>query len=82
MIIIVIAFPDLVLNYKSGQVAMDPSKVEINIPMPDAGGANPYGAPATPSFGAPPAPSFGAPPAQNNDVGGGLPPPSFGAPAQ
>ena len=80
MIIIVIAFPDLVLNYKSGQVAMDPSKVEINIPMPDAGSANPYGAPATPSFGAPPAPSFGAPPAGGNGAGETPPPPSFGAP--
>jgi tripartite ATP-independent transporter DctM subunit len=82
MIVIVISFPNLVLNYKAGQVMIDPSKVEINVPMPNAGGANPYGTPATPSFGAPPPPSFGAPPAGNDDIGGGLPPPSFGAPAQ
>ena len=50
------------------------------VSMPDAGSANPYGAPATPSFGAPPAPSFGAPPAGGNGAGETPPPPSFGAP--
>jgi len=85
MVIIVVAFPQLVTHYKSGQVVADPSTIQLNVPMPGADGANPFGpatppfgASAAPSFGAPPAPTFGAPPANN-----GAPPapaaPTFGA---
>ncbi|HEV7370824.1 TRAP transporter large permease subunit [Arenibaculum sp.] len=74
MVAIVIAFPGLVTHYKVGQVEFDPADVQLNVPLPDAGGANPFGT-AAPPFGAPdassgvPAPSFGGPA------------PSFGAPA-
>ncbi len=79
MIIVVIAFPGLVTHYKDNRPVVDPSKVQINIPMPGIDGANPFGAPG---FGAPApgdtpaAPSFGAPAG-----GDALPAPSFGAPA-
>jgi tripartite ATP-independent transporter DctM subunit len=78
MVAIVIAFPQLVTHYKAGQVEVDPASIRLNIPMPGAGGANPFGTPAPP-FGAPgagiPAPSFGSP-----TPSFGSPTPSFGAP--
>nr|WP_062762725.1 TRAP transporter large permease subunit [Falsirhodobacter sp. alg1] len=73
MVAIVIAFPGVVTHYKSGAVTVDPSTIQLNVPMPGAGGASPFGAPAAPTFGQPSAaPSFGGPtiPAA----------PSFGAP--
>ncbi|HEY4201961.1 MAG TPA: TRAP transporter large permease subunit [Devosiaceae bacterium] len=76
MIGIVIAFPQLVLQYKSGQTSVDASTIQLNVPMPDQGGGNPYGNTAAPSFGGPPPPSFGSPP----PPGFGAPPPNFGAP--
>ncbi len=69
MVAVVISFPQLVTHYKSNTVVVDPSTIQINVPMPGAGGENPFGG-AAPPFGGPAAPSFGAPPA-----------PSFGAPA-
>lgn len=66
MVAIVIAFPQIVTHYKAGQVEFDPADIQLNVPMPGAGGANPFGSPAPP-FGAPgassgiPAPSFGSP---------------------
>src|SRR5690606_1959079 len=67
MVVAVICFPQMVMHYKSGVTAMDPSEVRLNVPMPGAegsGGAVPsFGAPVTaPSFGSAPvaAPSFGA----------------------
>lgn len=81
MVIIVIAFPQLVTHYKSGQVMVDPSQIELNVPIPGVG-ENPFGTPAQP-FGAPepsetsPFPPFGSP-----TPGFGAPTPSFGAPSQ
>ncbi len=39
MILVVIAFPQLVMVYKSGDVVVDPSKVNITVPMSTPGGA-------------------------------------------
>ncbi|HZG29143.1 MAG TPA: TRAP transporter large permease subunit [Ensifer sp.] len=39
MILVVIAFPQLVMVYKSGDVVVDPSKVNITVPMSSPGGA-------------------------------------------
>jgi hypothetical protein len=74
MVGLVIAFPQMVMHYKSQAPTIDPSKVEIVLPglgvpggIPGLG-TSPFGAPP---FGAPP---FGAPP------GLGGPPPAVGAP--
>ncbi|MGH7004654.1 MAG: TRAP transporter large permease, partial [Alphaproteobacteria bacterium] len=53
MVGLVICFPQLVTHYKSGAVAVDPASIKLNVPMPGAGGENPYGTPSAPSFGAP-----------------------------
>ena len=75
MIIIVIGFPGLVLQYKNGAPTAA-GDVKVEVPMPDqGGGAGPYAAPAAPSFGAPPPANGGG------AIGGALPPPTFGAPA-
>ncbi len=67
MVGIIISFPGIVTHYKSGHPQADPASIQINVPMPDAGGGNPFGAAPAP-FGAPspsteplPAPSFGSP---------------------
>ena len=60
MVILVMTFPQLVTHYKSGQVTVDPASIQLNVPMPGAGGDNPFGEPSQP-FGAPAAPSFGLP---------------------
>ncbi len=67
MVGIIITFPGIVTHYKSGHPQADPASIQINVPMPDAGGGNPFGAAPAP-FGAPspsteplPAPSFGSP---------------------
>ncbi|MCO4317960.1 TRAP transporter large permease subunit [Phyllobacterium sp. 21LDTY02-6] len=84
MVALVIAFPPLVTHYKSGQTIVDPASIKLNVPMPGADGANPFGTPAQPfgapepSEGQPAAPSFGAPPAPDF----GSPTPSFGAQPQ
>ena len=80
MIVIVIAFPGLVLQYKAGQGGAT-APININIPMPTGSDNNaPYSAPATPDFGAPPPPSFGAP-APTAAPDATPPAPTFGAPA-
>ncbi|MBW9052681.1 TRAP transporter large permease [Rhizobium mesosinicum] len=82
MVIVVIAFPQLVTHYKSGRVAVDPSTIELNVPMPGEGGANPFGAPAAP-FGAEPSEGETAPPAFDAPAPDfGSPTPSFGNPEQ
>jgi TRAP-type mannitol/chloroaromatic compound transport system permease large subunit len=45
MIALVIMFPQMVMVYKSGEVATDPSKFEINIPQEEAPAGNSYGLP-------------------------------------
>jgi tripartite ATP-independent transporter DctM subunit len=82
MVAMVVAFPGLVTHYKSGQTAVDPATIQLNVPMPGAEGENPFGTPTQP-FGAPETsddssmPSFGA---QTPEFGS--PQPSFGQPAQ
>ncbi len=61
MVVLVMAFPQLVTHYRSGQVEVDPSTIELNIPMPGDGNINPFAAPAAP-FGGSNAPSFGTSP--------------------
>ncbi|NKM29055.1 TRAP transporter large permease [Rhizobium laguerreae] len=81
MVTIVIAFPGLVTHYKAGQVTVDPSTIQLNVPMPGQGGENPFGT-ATQPFGAP-EPSTGEPTAPSFDAPApdfGSPTPSFGAP--
>ncbi|MGF6178148.1 TRAP transporter large permease [Ensifer sp. 4252] len=78
MVVMVIAFPQLVTHYKSGQAVVDPSTIELNVPMPNEDGGNPFGTPAPP-FGAEPsegdvAPGFGSP---TPDFGSAMP--AFGA---
>jgi tripartite ATP-independent transporter DctM subunit len=83
MVALVIAFPQLVTHYKAGQIVVDPATIQINVPMPGAGGENPFGTPAAP-FGAPQPPSFGdQPPAFGASTAPtfGAPPPSFGVPS-
>ena len=70
MVALVIAFPGMVMHYKSAGPVIDPSKVEINVPGFGLPGA-PGGFPGLPGLGAPP--SFGTPPGLGA-------PPSFGAP--
>jgi tripartite ATP-independent transporter DctM subunit len=84
MVAIVITFPGLVTHYKSGHVEADPASISVDVPMPGADGANPFGTPAAPDFGAPPPPDFGAPPAPGGQPapapaqpGDPLPPPDF-----
>ena len=74
MVVVVIVFPGLVTHYKSGSAVVDPSTIELNVPMPGADGANPFGTPAQP-FGAPEQ-SSGDPAAPAVDI----PAPDFGSP--
>ncbi|MEB2847871.1 TRAP transporter large permease subunit [Rhizobiales bacterium RZME27] len=83
MVAVVITFPGLVTHYKSGSVAVDPSTIQLNVPMPGAGGENPFGTPTQPfgapeqSSGDPAPPSFGSPAPDF-----GSPTPSFGSPSE
>jgi tripartite ATP-independent transporter DctM subunit len=81
LVVILIAFPQSVTYFLTKEAVVDPSTIQLNVPMPGLG-QNPYGsAPgqgAAPSFGAPSAPSFGAPAAPTF---GAPPAPTFGAPA-
>ncbi len=94
MVAVVIIFPGLVTHYKGTAAAIDPSSIQINVPMPGTEGANPFGTPSAPfggngngeapSFGSPP-PSFGAPaqpsaPSEPAPPSFGSPTPSFGSP--
>lgn len=81
MVGIIIGFPGIVTHYKGTHKQLDPSTIQINVPMPDAGGGNPFGNAAAP-FGAPapspsneplPAPSFGTPSPPSFGQGIGLP---------
>ncbi|MGF7158560.1 tripartite ATP-independent transporter DctM subunit [Rhodoligotrophos appendicifer] len=82
LVAIVIIWPETVTHWIKKERLVDPSTIQLNVPMPGAGSVNPYAPPQQPSFGAPsggttpPAPSFGAP-------SGTTPPPapSFGAPS-
>jgi TRAP-type mannitol/chloroaromatic compound transport system permease large subunit len=91
MIVLVVAFPSMVLHYRGP--AVDATDVRIVLPSPGGSSAPALG---TPQFGAPspgaqaPAPggspalgqpSFGAPAAPAPAAPGGLGQPSFGAPA-
>lgn len=71
MILVVIAFPQLVLVYKSGDAVVDTSKVNITVPMSSPGGNNG-------------APGLSLPPLGGAGGNGGLPglslPPIGGAP--
>lgn len=93
LVVILIAWPQSVTYFLTKEAVVDPSTIHLNVPMPGAGGENPFGAapsfgqPAAPSFGQPAAPGFGASPAPS--FGGPAPapgatppaPPSFGQPA-
>jgi TRAP-type mannitol/chloroaromatic compound transport system permease large subunit len=91
MILIVIAFPQLVLVYKKGEPNIDPSKIEIKAPPPSEGGSlglpplglSGPGGKGSPSMpGLPPPPggngSLGLPPPPGGNGGPGLPPPPGG----
>ena len=82
MVAIVLIFPGLVTHYKSGPAAVDPAEIKLNVPMPGAGGGNPFGTP-TPPFGAPKADGDGEqPPSPSATPEFGSPLPSFGQPSQ
>ena len=76
LVAIIIVWPQSVTYFLTKEAVVDPSTIRLNVPMPGAGGGNPFGAapsfdqPAAPSFGQPEAPRFGQPVA-----------PSFGVPA-
>jgi len=86
LVAIVIIWPETVSSFLKAEKVIDPSTIELNVPMPDAaapgGGGNPFGEEGaqnpfeTPGDTAPAAPDFGAP------ADGALPPPDFGAPAK
>ncbi|WP_416355770.1 TRAP transporter large permease [Aureimonas phyllosphaerae] len=69
LVAILIVWPQSVTYFLKEERVIDPSTIQLNVPMPGSVAPTPGGV-APPSFGAPPAPSFGSPP-----------PPSFGAPA-
>jgi hypothetical protein len=79
MVGIVIAFPVLVTHYKKNEILIDPSTVEINIPMNGGAGGNPFGDAGNP-FG-----NAGNPFGEQPPAGAPLPDfsaPDFSAPAQ
>ncbi|MCZ7885736.1 MULTISPECIES: TRAP transporter large permease [Agrobacterium] len=88
MILVVIAFPGLVLTYKSGHTSVDPNSVKIEIPggpggsglsLPPLGGGG--ASPQQPSMGLPPL-NLGGPAAAPSGQESGAPtsPPSLGLP--
>lgn len=90
LVLVLILWPQSVTFFLKPEVVVDPSTIQLNIPMPAAPGAAPgasgFGSPGAPSFGQPAAPSFGQPAApsfgQPAPPSFGQPaPPSFGAPA-
>ena len=51
---LIVAFPQLVTHYRSGAAKVDPSTIQLNVPMPGAdGGSSPFGDAPPPAFGAP-----------------------------
>jgi len=73
MVGLTIAFPGMVMRYKSGEVEFDPSKVKVILPAPTIGGGNNKG----PNFAPAPAPNFGGAPKPTVKP---APAPNFGAP--
>jgi len=73
MVGLTIAFPGMVMRYKSGEVEFDPSKVKVILPAPTIGGGNNKG----PNFAPAPAPNFGGAPKPAVKP---APAPNFGAP--
>ncbi|NOU07982.1 MAG: TRAP transporter large permease subunit [Hyphomicrobiaceae bacterium] len=71
MVGLVIAFPGMVMHYKSQVPVMDPSKVQINIPGLGGPGGGLPGLPGIPGGLNLPPPAFGGPPP---GLGGSLPP--------
>jgi tripartite ATP-independent transporter DctM subunit len=86
MILIVIAFPGLVMTYKSGHSTVDPNTIKIEIPGgPGSGGLSlpPLGggtSPQQPSMGLPPLNLGGPAPAAPQAPALGLPPLNLGGP--
>jgi TRAP-type mannitol/chloroaromatic compound transport system permease large subunit len=72
-IMMVIAFPGLVMHYKGEAAVTDPNTIELKIPEPSNSGAG-----AGPNFGLPPLGSDSSAPAAGQGLG--LPPLEFGAP--
>jgi len=81
MVAVVIFWPGLVTHWLTKEKIVDPTTIQLNVPMPGAGqqGAPSFSAPPAPSFGSPPPPSFGAP--STAPAPQPMPAPSFGAPA-
>jgi len=77
MVALVISFPGLVTHYKAGQVEVDPSEIQLDVPMPGDAERNPFGAPAAP-FGT----ENGGTSPDLSSVDFGSPTPDFGAPQQ
>ncbi|MGL3607033.1 TRAP transporter large permease subunit [Rhizobium sp. G187] len=85
MIMVVIAFPGLVMHYKGTAGTADPSTIQIQVPSGGGLSLPPLGSGTgtAPSFGLPP-PSFGGQPATPGTSAApaapslGLPPPDFG----
>jgi tripartite ATP-independent transporter DctM subunit len=48
MVAVVISFPGLVTHYKSDQAVVNPSEIQLNVPMPGDDGDNPFGTPSEP----------------------------------
>ena len=48
MVAMVIAFPGLVTHYKSDQAVVNPSEIQLDVPMPGNAGDNPFGTPSKP----------------------------------
>jgi len=62
LVAVVIFWPSSVTYWIPKEAVVDPANTTINVPMPDAGGGNPFGDPGTANpFGTPPAPDFGSP---------------------
>jgi tripartite ATP-independent transporter DctM subunit len=84
MIGLTIGFPGMVTRYKTGEIHLSPSQIEMEAPSSGSGaapnfGADNNGAGGSPNFGtgAPAAPNFGAPSAPDTSAPAA---PNFGAP--
>lgn len=77
MVMLVMSFPGLVTHYKAGQVEVDPSEIQLDVPMPGDAGSNPFGTPTAP-FGT----EEGGTSPDLSAVDFGSPTPDFGAPQQ
>ncbi len=55
MVILAIAFPQMIMHYKAGTAAVDPSQIEITLPPPDGDGASDLSQPPVIDLGQPPA---------------------------